>query len=61
MKAFAFAVVSIMAAAACVTAGLVAQSAGPGSGASSRPAVTAAQYEQWKKDLSNWGRWGKDD
>ncbi|PWU02924.1 MAG: cyclase [Terriglobia bacterium] len=23
--------------------------------------VTAAQYEQWKKDLSNWGRWGKDD
>jgi kynurenine formamidase len=24
-------------------------------------AVTAAQYESWKKDLSNWGRWGKDD
>ncbi|HEV3333026.1 MAG TPA: cyclase family protein [Bryobacteraceae bacterium] len=23
--------------------------------------VTAAQYERWKKDLSNWGRWGKDD
>jgi kynurenine formamidase len=23
--------------------------------------VTAAQYESWKKDLSNWGRWGKDD
>ena len=23
--------------------------------------VTTAQYEQWKKDLSNWGRWGKDD
>ena len=23
--------------------------------------VTAEQYEQWKKDLSNWGRWGKDD
>jgi kynurenine formamidase len=23
--------------------------------------VTEAQYEQWKKDLSNWGRWGKDD
>ena len=23
--------------------------------------VTDAQYEQWKKDLSNWGRWGKDD
>jgi kynurenine formamidase len=24
-------------------------------------AVTAAEYESWKKDLSNWGRWGKDD
>jgi kynurenine formamidase len=23
--------------------------------------VTKDQYEQWKKDLSNWGRWGKDD
>src|SRR5499426_4747090 len=23
--------------------------------------VTAAEYEQWKRDLSNWGRWGKDD
>ena len=23
--------------------------------------VTDAQYERWKKELSNWGRWGKDD
>jgi kynurenine formamidase len=23
--------------------------------------VTAAQYEQWKTELSNWGRWGPDD
>ena len=23
--------------------------------------VTKEQYEQWKKELSNWGRWGKDD
>ena len=23
--------------------------------------VTAAQYEQWKAELSNWGRWGPDD
>ena len=23
--------------------------------------VTEAEYAQWKKDLSNWGRWGKDD
>ena len=26
-----------------------------------RPTVTAEEYERWKKDLSNWGRWGKDD
>ena len=23
--------------------------------------VTAAQYEQWKMELTNWGRWGADD
>ena len=23
--------------------------------------VTPAQYEQWKTELSNWGRWGEDD
>ena len=23
--------------------------------------VTAAQYERWKKQISNWGRWGEDD
>ena len=23
--------------------------------------VTAAQYERWKTELSNWGRWGPDD
>ena len=26
-----------------------------------RRAITAAELESWKKDLSNWGRWGKDD
>src|ERR1700674_4438734 len=25
------------------------------------PQVTKEQFEQWKKELSNWGRWGKDD
>ena len=29
--------------------------------AGTRPAVTKAQYEKWKTELSNWGRWGKDD
>jgi kynurenine formamidase len=30
-------------------------------GTAPRHEVTAAEYESWKKDLSNWGRWGKDD
>lgn len=49
----AFAVVMISA----VTAGAPA----PQGGGGSTHTVTTAQYEQWKKDLSNWGRWGKDD
>jgi kynurenine formamidase len=27
----------------------------------SRPAVTKQQVDRWMKELSNWGRWGKDD
>jgi kynurenine formamidase len=27
----------------------------------SRPLVSEAQYEAWQTELSNWGRWGKDD
>jgi hypothetical protein len=26
-----------------------------------RRVVTAADVERWMKDLSNWGRWGKED
>jgi kynurenine formamidase len=26
-----------------------------------RPFVTRAEYERWQTELSNWGRWGKDD
>ncbi len=29
-------------------------------GGSSDREVTPAQYEQWKTELSNWGRWGED-
>jgi len=30
--------------------------------ASSKPAlVTKAEYDKWRTELSNWGRWGKDD
>jgi kynurenine formamidase len=27
----------------------------------SRPLVSEAQFEAWQTELSNWGRWGKDD
>jgi kynurenine formamidase len=30
-------------------------------GTSSPPLVTRAEYERWQVELSNWGRWGKDD
>jgi hypothetical protein len=55
MRAFAVASVSIVAATAVSIGLLNAQSTG------SKSPVTAAQYDQWKRDLSNWGRWGKDD
>jgi kynurenine formamidase len=32
-----------------------------GQGPSRPDAVTKADYERWKNELSNWGRWGKDD
>ena len=38
-----------------VVGGAVAQ------GSSSRPLVSEAQFEAWQTELSNWGRWGKDD
>lgn len=25
------------------------------------PAISKAEYDRWKTELSNWGRWGKDD
>jgi len=30
-------------------------------GGSQSPRVTQADYDRWKTELSNWGRWGKDD
>jgi kynurenine formamidase len=44
---------------AVMVSGMVGAPVSQGVGASHT--VTKAQYEQWKKDLSNWGRWGKDD
>jgi kynurenine formamidase len=51
-----------------VLAGMVAWSGAavrsqstPPAGGSDRPPVAKAQYDQWKTELSNWGRWGKED
>src|SRR2546428_7018856 len=30
-------------------------------GSASHKVVTKEQFEQWKKEYSNWGRWGRDD
>src|SRR4029078_1190555 len=38
----------------------LSQGAG-GDGAAPRPLVSKAEYERWQTELSNWGRWGKDD
>ena len=38
-----------------VAGALWAQQAAP------HPLVTQAQYDRWRKELSNWGRWGKND
>ncbi len=41
-----------------IATALVGDAAAQGS---SRPLVSEAQYEAWQTELSNWGRWGKDD
>ena len=30
-------------------------------GAAARPFVTESEFNRWRQELSNWGRWGKDD
>jgi kynurenine formamidase len=42
-----------------IAAALVGDAAAQGS--PSRPLVSEAQFEAWQTELSNWGRWGKDD
>src|SRR2546426_2247272 len=33
----------------------------PSQGSTPHPLVTQAEFERWQTELSNWGRWGKDD
>ena len=49
---------ALAAVATVVVAAAVSGSAQSGGGP---PAMTKAQYDRWKTELSNWGRWGNDD
>jgi kynurenine formamidase len=64
MSALAFSrAVSILVCFLGIAAAFVGDAASQGSsqGSSSRPLVSEAQFEAWQTELSNWGRWGKDD
>ena len=60
MRMLAVGTVTLMLGLAISGAAVLSQGAAP-SGASSRPLVTQAEFERWQTELSNWGRWGKDD
>jgi len=51
--------VSIVVCSLGITVAFVGDAASQGS--PPRPLVSEAQYERWQTELSNWGRWGKDD
>ena len=51
--------VSILVCSLGTGAALVGDAASQGS--PSRPLVSETQFEAWQTELSNWGRWGKDD
>src|SRR6267378_1439735 len=53
------ATVSVVACAFALVA-VLSQNAASQAG-SSRPLVSETQYEAWQTELSNWGRWGRDD
>src|SRR5882672_6123174 len=46
---------------AAMTAGVVRSQQAVPQGGASHHQVTKAEYDRWKTELSNWGRWGKDD
>ena len=48
---------------ACAILAMLALSGGGAAAQPStpHPLVTQAEYDRWQKELSNWGRWGKDD
>jgi hypothetical protein len=53
-------VIIAVALSALAAVGLSAQNS-PFKPDTSRPLTTQAEYDRWQKEISNWGRWGKDD
>ena len=52
---------TLVAGGAIVVCGLVAYAQQARTAETPRPEVTKAQVQRWMTELSNWGRWGKDD
>jgi|GraSoiStandDraft_51_1057287.scaffolds.fasta_scaffold101296_2 hypothetical protein len=55
------AVTSVVILIGVIVAGAVVSRPARAQGTARHPLVTKAEYERWQKELSNWGRWGKDD
>lgn len=55
------AVTSVLILAGAIAAGRALSPLASPQGTITRPLVTKAEYERWQVELSNWGRWGKDD
>jgi kynurenine formamidase len=53
-------VIIAVALSALAAVGLSAQNS-PFKPDTSRPLTTQAEFDRWQKEISNWGRWGKDD
>src|SRR5216117_3092598 len=55
------AVTSVVILIGVIVAGAVVSRPARAQGTARHPLVTKAEYDRWQKELSNWGRWGKDD
>src|SRR5437867_9737923 len=54
------AITSVVILIGAIVAGAVVSRPVRAQGTATHPLVTKAEYEHWQKELSNWGRWGKD-
>ena len=61
MRTAAVAVPAVLVVTLASTGSRVLTQGGSGAPVGSHPLVSAAEYERWQTDLSNWGRWGRDD